>query len=193
MKLLAISVSAVLIAGFAASASAQNIDKLVLSPDAAKKTLIRNEINAETAEKIAKACENFAREHNVAVSVFILNPTGQIIHAHAMDGQVPINIDTGLMKAQSVLFTRDSTHKRANMVAGNLALQMRWGNIGVFPTSGGLPIIADGQMIGAIGVGGSNVDEQCAYEALTQVVGPQPPLEPNTPPAGRGAQGQPTR
>ena len=33
-------------------------------------------------------------------------------------------------------------------------------------------------MIGAIGVGGSNQDEECAYAALTSVVGPQPPLAP---------------
>jgi uncharacterized protein GlcG (DUF336 family) len=46
----------------------------------------------------------------------------------------------------------------------------------VFPTSGGLPIIVDGQMIGAIGVGGGNRDEECAYQALTTVIGPQPPL-----------------
>jgi len=163
-------------------ASAQNIEKFVVSAEAAKKTLIRNEINADTAEKITQACVAFAKQHNIAVSVFILNPTGQIVHAHRMDGQAPINVDTGLMKAQSVLFTRDSTHARANMVAGNLSLQMRWGNIGVFPTSGGLPIIADGQMIGTIGVGGSNMDEQCAYDALTSVVGPQPPLAPNQPP-----------
>jgi len=117
-----------------------------VSPEAAKKTLIRNEVNADTAEKITQACVNFAKQHNIAVSVFVVNPTGQI------------------------------------MVSGNLALQMRWGNIGVFPTSGGLPIMADGQMIGAIGVGGSNMDEQCADEALTSVVGPQPPLAPNQPP-----------
>jgi hypothetical protein len=43
---------------------------------------------------------------------------------------------------------------------------------------GGLPIVVEGQMIGAIGVGGGNMDEQCAYSALTKVLGPQPPLPP---------------
>jgi len=80
-----------------------------------------------------------------------------------------------------VLYTRDSTHTRANQVANNVALQLRWSNLPVFPTSGGLPIIVDNQMIGAIGVGGSNRDEECAYQALTAVVGPQPPLAPPTP------------
>jgi glc operon protein GlcG len=158
-----------------------NIDKFVVSGAAAKKVMTR-EISADTAEKITQACVSYAKEHNIAVSVFILSPTGQIVHAHRMDGQVPINVETGLLKAKSVLYTRDSTHARANMVANNLALQLRWSDIGVFPTSGGLPIVVDDQMIGAIGVGGSNQDEECAYAALTSVVGPQPPLAPKTPP-----------
>jgi glc operon protein GlcG len=164
-----------------AGASAQNIDKFVISADAAKKTLIRNEISADTAAKVTQACVDFATKNGIAVTVFILSPTGQIVHAHRMDGQVPINIETAQLKAQSVLYTRDSTHTRANQVANNVALQLRWSNLPVFPTSGGLPIIVDNQLIGAIGVGGSNRDEECAYQALTTVVGPQPPLAPATP------------
>jgi glc operon protein GlcG len=163
--------------------SAQNIGKFVISDEAAKKTLIKSEISADTAEKITLACVDFAKKNNIAVTVFILGPTGQVVHAHRMDGQVPINIETAQLKAQSVLYTRDSSHARANTVANNLSLQMRWANLPVFPVSGGLPIIVDNQMIGAIGVGGSNKDEECAYTALTVVVGPQPPLAgPSAPP-----------
>src|SRR5512143_1016406 len=165
-----------IVLGIGGSASAQNINKFVISDEAAKKTLIKNEISADTAAKITQACIDFATKNNMAVSVFILSPTGQIVHAHRMDGQVPINTETALLKAQSVLYTRDSTHARANQVANNEALQLRWAKLPVFPTSGGLPIIVDGQMIGAIGVGGGSRDEECAYQALTSVVGPQPPL-----------------
>jgi uncharacterized protein GlcG (DUF336 family) len=165
------------------AASGQNISKFVISDEAAKKTLFKNEISADTAAKITQACVDFAVKNNMAVTVFILSPTGQIVHAHRMDGQVPINIETALLKAQSVLFTRDSSHARANAVANNLSTQLRWANLPVFPVSGGLPIIVDNQMIGAIGVGGGNRDEECAYTAVTAVVGPQPPLAGPPPPA----------
>ena len=168
---------------FTPQAGAQNLDKFVVSGDDAKKAKSKSEISADTAEKITQACVAFAKEHKISVSVFVLSPTGQIVHAHRMDGQVPINIETGLLKAKSVLYTRDSTHARANMVANNLALQLRWSSIGVFPTSGGLPIMVGDEMIGAIGVGGSNQDEECAYAALTSVVGPQPPLAEKLPPS----------
>ncbi|HEY3825392.1 MAG TPA: heme-binding protein [Bryobacteraceae bacterium] len=165
------------------TASAQNINKFVISDEAAKKTLMKNEISADTAAKITQACVDFAVKNNIAVTVFILSPTGQIVHAHRMDGQVPINIETAQLKAQSVLYTRDSSHARANIVANNVPLQLRWSKLDVFPVSGGLPIIVDNQMIGSIGVGGSNKDEECAYTALTTVMGPQPALAPSTPPA----------
>jgi hypothetical protein len=54
---------------------------------------------------------------------------------------------------------------------------------------GGLPIVVDDQLIGAVGVGGGNADEQCAYQALVKVLGPQPPL-PQAPTGGGGGQGQ---
>jgi glc operon protein GlcG len=158
------------------AAFSQNINKFVVSDEAAKKTLMKYEISADVAQKITQACVDFAKKNNLAVSVFILSPTGQIVHAHRMDGQVPINIETARLKAESVLYTRDSSHARANIVANNLALQLRWSSLPVFPVSGGLPIVVDNQMIGAIGVGGSNKDEECAYTAVTSVVGPQPPL-----------------
>src|SRR6476660_9692921 len=105
----------------AACAQAQNISQFVFSEEAAKKTPVRNEISADMADKITQACVDWATKNNQAVSIFILSPTGQIVHAHRMDGQVPINTETARLKAQSVLYTRDSTHARANQVANNVS------------------------------------------------------------------------
>jgi hypothetical protein len=51
---------------------------------------------------------------------------------------------------------------------------------GLTVQTGGLPIIVNGQIIGAIGVGGGAGygEEQCARDALEAVFGPQPPLLP---------------
>ena len=48
----------------------------------------------------------------------------------------------------------------------------------IFPTPGGLPIVVEDQFIGAIGVGGSSFNEQCAHDAMSAILGPQPPLDP---------------
>src|SRR5262249_14219383 len=130
MKLMCI---VIMLTIFTGAAAAQNISKFVISDEAAKKSLIKNEISADTAEKITQACVAFAKKNKIAVTVFIVSPTGEIVHAHRMDGQVPINIETAHLKAQSVLYTRDSSHARANTVANNVSLQLRWSNLPVFP------------------------------------------------------------
>jgi uncharacterized protein GlcG (DUF336 family) len=58
---------------------------------------------------------------------------------------------------------------------------------GLTTQEGGLPIIVNGQLIGAIGVGGippaertaTYGEEMCARDALEAVIGPQPPLLPD--------------
>ena len=56
--------------------------------------------------------------------------------------------------------------------------------------SGGLPIVVDNVLIGAIGVGGSGLDEECANAGLTAVLGPQPALAEKLPPRNRGGAAQ---
>lgn len=158
-------------------ATAQGLEDFVLSGDAARRALTRIEISADTAERITESCVDFANENNVSVSIFILTPSGSIAHAHRMDGQMPINIDTALYKAETALYLRSSTHALSNRFSEPLArvtrVKLDW-----YLVSGGLPIIVDDQLIGSIGVGGARggFDERCAHHALTEVLGPQPPL-----------------
>jgi len=93
------------------------LSKFVISDEAAKKTMIKNEINADTAAKIAQACVDFAVKNNQAITVFILSPTGQIVHSHRMDGQVPINIETALLKAFSITGGMESDASKRTLTA----------------------------------------------------------------------------
>ncbi|MEX2123533.1 MAG: heme-binding protein [Woeseia sp.] len=155
---------------------AQEDAEHVISPEAAEKTLNRHEISVAAAEKVAKACVAYAAERDWSLSVFILGPSGNIVYAYRMDGENPIEVDTAWRKAQTVLYMRTSTHAMIERYGQDMQATMF--NLGQFPYTGGLPIMVGSQMIGAIGVGGATGagDEQCAYEALTKVIGPQPPL-----------------
>lgn len=178
----------------AADTSAQSpgpsvpLDKVTLSGDAAKHALTTTEINAETAERIVNACVDYAREHNSGATIFVLSPSGDIVHSHRMDGQTPNNIDSAYRKAKTALYMRTSTREALNRW-NTLEAQLVRADIGLYLNPGGLPIIVNDQLIGAVGVGGASVgDEQCAYEALTKVLGPQPPLAPVKPFGGVGDQ-----
>jgi uncharacterized protein GlcG (DUF336 family) len=165
--------------------------KVTVSDDVAKRTLMKAVINADTARAIVDACVDWqkAQPGNVSIAVFVLSPTGEIIDAHKMDGVLPIGAETGLLKAKTALYARSSSSavaQRFNTVDGRL-IRLDLGKeqgLSYYFVPGGLPIVVENQLIGAIGVGGGNADEQCAYQALTKVLGPQPPLTPAQPPAG---------
>ena len=182
----------------AQGATAAPLSKVTVSDDVAKRTLMKSVINADTARALVNACVEWqkAQPGNVSVVVFVVSPTGDIIDSHAMDGVLPIGAETGLMKAKTALYARGSSAsvaQRFNTVDGRL-IRLDLGKaegLSYYFVSGGLPIVVENQLIGAIGVGGGNADEQCAYQALVKVLGPQPPLTPAAPPAPAPAQGTP--
>jgi len=166
------------------------LDKAVMTGENAKKSLTKYQISADVARKLVDACVDYAKSTNTPVSVFVLSPDGEIVDSHRMDGQNSINTDTALLKAKTALYLRDSTHAAANRFRTLDARVIRE-DLHMYLVSGGLPIVVDDQMIGAIGVGGGNADEQCGYQALVKVLGPQPPLAPNMPPDPLGEGGGP--
>lgn len=178
--------AAALALGTGVASAQSSVDKFVVTGDAAKKAMTRDEISADTAEKITKACLDFAAQNKIAVSVFILSPSGQVVHAHRMDGQNPVNVETALWKAQTALFTHGSTHAAANRYADDITGELTRIKFNAYWVSGGLPIVVDNVLIGAIGVGGSGLDEECANAGLTAVLGPQPPLAEKLPPRNAG-------
>jgi glc operon protein GlcG len=178
--------AAAAMAVFAGAAFGASLDSLVIHGDAAKKILEKYAISSDTAKKIAAACIAYAKQKNVAVSIAIMDPNGEMVYFERMDGQGKLNTSTAILKAKTALVTRASTHIVMNNVMQGRASEFRAGFFnGEFANKGGLPIIAEDQFLGAVGVGGSNVDEECAQVGLEAVVGPQPPLVQNLPPPGR--------
>jgi glc operon protein GlcG len=182
---------------WAQGANPAPLSKATVSNEVAKRTLMKTQINADTAKAIADACVEFSKTSSPpqSISIFVLGPTGDIVHAHVMDGVLPIGVETGLLKAKTALYARSSSSavaQRFNNVDGRL-IRLDLGKasgLAYYFVGGGLPIVVEDQLIGAVGVGGGNADEMCAYTALTKVLGPQPPLTPPTPPTGRGRGGQ---
>jgi uncharacterized protein GlcG (DUF336 family) len=185
MKYFAIAAAAaVMLAASSGTASAQKartLDEVVAHGKAAEQAMERSAILGSVAEEISHACEQFAKDHNIGISIFIIDQYGQIVHEHRMDGQTANNVETALMKAKSALYEKSSTHIRMNGDIQNPFREFRDVEMGLFPNKGGLPIIVDHQLLGAVGVGGSGMDEECGNYALTQVLGPQPALAPNLP------------
>jgi uncharacterized protein GlcG (DUF336 family) len=179
---------------WAQGTTALPIDKATVSKEVAQRTLMKNQISSTVARQIVDACLDFARNQQGGpgnYAIFVLAPNGDIVDAHVMDGVLPIGVETGLLKAKTALYARtpsSAVAQRFSDVDGRL-IRLDLGKesgLAYYFVGGGLPIVVESNLIGAIGVGGGNMDEQCAYQALTKVLGPQPPLPT---PAGRGGPG----
>jgi glc operon protein GlcG len=133
-----------------------------------------NQISVASAKKVARACRDWAASKGGSMSLYIIDNAGEFVHMERMDGQVFNNIRTALLKAQTALKTRQPTSMRSVQLKNDPSGAPRQiGFFGFFTNSGGIPIVVDGQMIGAIGVGGGagGGDEQCAIEGLKAAFG----------------------
>jgi len=165
--------------------------QFVISGKAADRVHDHISINADTAEKLSKACEAIAKKNNSAVVVVVIDPYGLVVHEHRMDGEGWIQINATEQKARTALRTRAPSHVLANRNAQDPFTNQNMAGYGLTTQEGGLPIIVNGQLIGAIGVGGippaertaTYGEEMCARDALQAVIGPQPPLLPELPAA----------
>jgi uncharacterized protein GlcG (DUF336 family) len=158
--------------------AAQNVpSQFVVSGKAAEQIQDFTTINLATAERIAEACERLAAAENVGISIDVLDNDGNHVYMDRMDGQGYLNIITSEMKARTALMQRGSSKLVMNQVRrdGNAELQRI--QLGMFPNSGGLPVVINKQMIGVIGVGGSAPrvpvwsDEICGHKAMQEVLG----------------------
>src|SRR5207248_11625104 len=144
---------------FAQGTTPAPLAKVTVSTEVAKRTLLKMQINAETARAIVDAGLEFGRTQQGGpgtYAIYVLAPNGDIVDAHVMDGVLPIGAETGLMKAKTALYARSSSSavaQRFNNVDGRLIrldLGMDSG-LGYYFFGGGLPIVVVDQMVGAVG------------------------------------------
>jgi uncharacterized protein GlcG (DUF336 family) len=123
-------------------------------------------ISSAGARALADACTAWAEQNKTVVAMAIIDWGGNLIEFHAMEG-APMNaIETALMKAKSALRWRRPTSETNKLVKSGENLAPTFMND--FPQPGALPIILNGQVIGAMGVS-SGDGEKCAQAAIETV------------------------
>lgn len=134
-----------------------------------------NQISLAAAKKVARGCRDWAAAKGGTVSIYVLDNAGEFVHMERMDGQITSNEHSALLKAQTALKLRQPTSIRAAQLKndpGGMPRYAVWFDL--YPVAGGVPIVVDGQMIGALGVGGiggGETDEQCAVAGLKAAFG----------------------
>jgi uncharacterized protein GlcG (DUF336 family) len=128
-------------------------------------------IALETAKKVAAAALAETRRNGWAMAVAIVDPAGDLVYFEKMDATQVGSVAVAIGKARSAArFKRPTKAFQDTLVAGGDGLRVL-SLEGAVPIEGGVPIVAEGKIVGAIGVSGgtSPQDGQCAT-AGTQAV-----------------------
>ena len=136
------TLSTLLLIAFAQAASAQ----------APARPSYGTEVSLETAKKIAAASMAEAAKNKWAVAVAIVDNHGMLIYYEMMDDTQTAGATISIEKARTAaMFRRPSKDFEDTVAGGRVAVL---GLPGVTPIDGGLPIMAGGKVIGAVGVSG---------------------------------------
>ena len=124
----------------------------------------------EGAQKLLSAAIAKAREINVPECIAVVDAGGHLLAFARMDGAFALSIDTALMKAMTAASYGIPTGDIAAGIDIKLAIATQGKRVNL---PGGLPVIVDGHVIGAIGVGSGTGEEdrQVAAAALGAIAG----------------------
>lgn len=123
-------------------------------------------ITLEQAMKAAAAAQAEAKKRNMTMAIAIVEPTGDLVYFLRMDGTQYASIKIAQDKAISAAIFRRSTKDFLDRVAkGDLSPNALRGAVA---SAGGIPIVVNGKIIGAIGTSGGADDaiSQTGVDAL---------------------------
>jgi glc operon protein GlcG len=123
------------------------------------------------ARRIVAAAEAEARTRGVGVVVAVVDDAGHVIELARMDNAQVASVNVGIGKARTA-----AIYRRPSRVFEE---QIRNGRIAALaladatPLQGGLPIVIDGKVVGAVGVSGDTpqIDEEIALAGLAALNG----------------------
>ena len=121
-------------------------------------------VTLDNAKKAAAPALAEARKNTWAMAVAIVDPAGDLVYFEKMDGTQNGSVTVAIAKARSAaLFKRPTKAFQDTLAAGGDGLRIL-GLEKAVPVEGGIPLVMDGKVVGAIGLSGgtSQQDGQCA-------------------------------
>ncbi|MGH6991456.1 MAG: GlcG/HbpS family heme-binding protein [Stellaceae bacterium] len=109
-------------------------------------------LTLEAAKAVSAAAEAEARKNGWIVSIAVLDDSGRLVHLVRMDGSAPASVDVCQAKGRSAALFKRPTKVFSDAVGGGRVAIMALP--GAVPVEGGVPLMSDGQCVGAIGVSG---------------------------------------
>ena len=133
----------------------------------------RETIAYDGARQIVDTCMTMAHAKHCPIAIWVLDIAGQPVYFASL-GASEVGVTTAKFKAETALRTGNPSEARIASVA-TPAGAVTTAKIGLFPVAGGIPLMKDGKLIGAVGAGGGrpengqSVDQLCAQAGIDAV------------------------
>jgi len=126
----------------------------------------RPSLTLEDCERIAAGALAEANRNGWIVAIAILDDGGHLLHFLRMDGATPANAEIAIAKGRTAAISRRPSGMWEQRVKDGRISMLKMP--GILPVQGGVPIIAEGTCVGAVGVSGvqSHEDEQIAQAGI---------------------------
>ena len=124
-------------------------------------------LDLDAVKRIAAAAEGEAQRHAWPVSIAIVDDGGHLLWLQRLDGAAPISAHIAPAKARTAALGRRESRVYEEMInQGRMSFLSAPDLQGML--EGGLPILVDGQCVGAVGVSGvkSSEDAQIARAGI---------------------------
>lgn len=128
-------------------------------------------ISVDAAKKAAAAALAEAVKNHWTMAIAIVDPNGTLVYYEKMDNTQIGSAQVSINKARSAaLYKRPSKSFQDNLASGGAGMRVL-ALEGAVPVEGGVPIIAEGKIIGAIGVSGDTSDHDgiCAQAGAATI------------------------
>jgi glc operon protein GlcG len=116
-------------------------------------------VSTDAAKKIAAAAVVEARKNNWAMAVAVVDTGGYLVYFERMQDTQLGSVEVAIEKAKTAALFRRPTKSFQDTVAGGGEGLRILRLTGAIPVEGGVPIIVDGKLIGAIGASGGSSDQ----------------------------------
>jgi len=130
---------------------------LVIAPAVRAELPVKRVITLSVAKNVAAAAEAEANRRHLTAVIVVVDDGGHPLLLHRLDNTQVASVEVGIGKARTAaIFRRPSKDFEDQIKEGRIAALAL---PGATPLQGGVPIILDGQVIGAIGVSGESPQE----------------------------------
>lgn len=131
---------------------------VVMAVEGKAQTITTKNISLEAAKKAVTEAVKYAKANNApGGAIAVVDNGGNLVYLERLDGTFPASSEVSIKKANTAALFKAPSVKLENSINGGRQALITVGHTFL---QGGIPIIVDGQVIGAIGVSGAASAQQ---------------------------------